>query len=118
MNHRGEVIEKAVRESNIPISRIAKQLKKSRQFVYNIFETPNVPLDLILEIGKIINYDFSSDIKLLRSKTIKENKKNEEETLEYWKNKYIRLLENYNELLIEKSLTSKNEKTKILSRKN
>jgi hypothetical protein len=103
MNHRGEIIEKAIRESNIPITRVAKKLKKSRQFIYNIFDTPNVPLDLVIEIGKIINYDFAKDINLLNAKLTKEIKKNEEQTTDYWKNKYIRLLESYNELLLEKT---------------
>lgn len=107
MNHRGEIIEKAIRESNIPISRIAQKLKKSRQFIYNIFDTPNVPLDLVIEIGKIINYDFSKKIDFLNTKPPKEIKKPEEQTIEYWKNKYIKLLENYNELLLGKTITIK-----------
>jgi hypothetical protein len=103
MNHRGEIIEKAIRESNIPITRVAKKLKKSRQFIYNIFETPNVPLDLVIEIGKIINYDFSKEFTFLNTRAQKEIKKPDEQTAEYWKNKYIKLLENYNELLLGKT---------------
>ena len=91
MNHRGEIIEKASRESNIPITKIAKKLKRSRQFVYNLFETPNVPIDTVLEIGKIINRDFSKELKLSNAKPQKETKKSEENSVEYWKNKYINL---------------------------
>ena len=46
------------------------------------------------------------------TKPPKEIKKPEEQTIEYWKNKYIKLLENYNELLLGKTITIKKSKTK------
>ena len=63
-------------------------------------------IDYILEIGKIIHYDFSEDLKDL--KKFKESAEhfginsNSEDT-EYWKNKYLNLLEKYN-LLLESKL--------------
>jgi predicted transcriptional regulator len=110
--HRGEKIEKAVRASGIPISLLAKKLKLTRRTVYNIFEDPDAEIDIILQIGKIINYDFSKDFpKLIMknyalledpqaeygSKTIKELR----EEVEYWKGKYIHLLEEYNRILLK-----------------
>jgi len=98
--HKGQVIEKAVKESGISITQLAKKIKKSRQSVYNIFETQNVPLDLIIEIGKAIHYDFSKDIKQLKVYSTKTDTViAEEDNAEYWKQKYISLLEEYNQLL-------------------
>lgn len=100
MQHRGEIIEKAVRESGVSISKLAKRMNKSRQYIYNIFTTIDVNPDVILEIGKIIGHDFTSEIQifqLVEEPIVKYNKLNEE--VLYWKNKYIDLLEKYNKLL-------------------
>lgn len=103
MIHKGEIIEKAVRSSGFSISTLAKRLNKSRRHIYNIFENPNVGLELILEIGKIIKYDFTDEIPIFeKSRTntshiVIENKDEEKS----WKDKYFELLEKYNELLTE-----------------
>ncbi len=101
--HKGQVIEKAVKQSGISITQLAKKLRKSRQSVYNIFETQNVPWDLILDIGKAIHYDFSKDFKQLKTYSTKTDPViAEEDNAEYWKQKYILLLEEYNQLLKNK----------------
>lgn len=110
MVHRGEVVEKAVRQSGYSITKLAARMGKSRRHVYNIFENPNVPIDTILEIGKIIHYNFSELFPAVYD--IPEGKENiaehrftyphEEETVDYWRNKYILLLEKYNDLLEKK----------------
>jgi hypothetical protein len=58
MQHRGEIVEKAVRESGFPIAELARRRKKSRRHIYNLFETPILSLDKILQIGEIINVYF------------------------------------------------------------
>ncbi len=110
MVHRGEVVEKAVRQSGYSITKLANRMGKSRRHVYNIFENPNVPIDTILEIGKIIHYNFSELFPAAYD--IQDSKENisehrvgyphEEETVDYWRNKYILLLEKYNDLLEQK----------------
>ena len=35
MEHRGEIIEKAIRNSGIPLTSIARKVGKSRQWVYH-----------------------------------------------------------------------------------
>ncbi|SNR71835.1 hypothetical protein [Flavobacterium sp. ov086] len=104
MQHRGEIIKKAVYKSGFPISELAKRLSKSRRWMYLMFENSNVSLDLILEIGKIIHYDFKEEIKEFNpfQKTITESTTDyqiDESQVEYWKNKYLKLLEEYNQLL-------------------
>lgn len=111
MQHKGEILEKAVRDSGMPLTKLTLRLKKSRRWIYNAFENPNVSIDYILEIGKIIHHDFSDDIielKKYRNMTVamqlEDNSSDSESsnTIEFWKNKYLNLLEKYN-LLLEKN---------------
>ncbi|MBK9330429.1 MAG: hypothetical protein IPM95_14270 [Sphingobacteriales bacterium] len=102
MQHKGEIVEKAVRESGIPISKVAKTLGKNRRWMYHTFKSNNISIDVILEIGKIIHHDFSKDIKGLIKYKLASDQSDEdmENKAEFWKNKYVELLEKYNELLI------------------
>ena len=106
MQHRGEIIRKAVYNSGYTITEIAKSLGKSRKWMYLMFENSNVSLDMVLQIGKIIHYDFTDEIKEFNpssnaSKPYTPYEKEKQDT-EYWKNKYLKLLEEYNELLKKK----------------
>ncbi len=91
--HRGKIIQKAIKESGIKISELSKRLGKSRQFIYDMFEKEVIPLYLVRDIGTIIKYNFSNEIPELPI------------VLEFsekdinWKDKYISLLEEYNNLL-------------------
>lgn len=112
MVHRGEKLEKAIRESGISISSIARRLGKSRKHMYNLFENPQISIDVMLEVGKIIHYDFLKDLEYF-SKTdtsairAAESDEKEYDSVEYWKNKYLKLLEKHNALL-EKLTKQKN----------
>jgi len=115
MQHRGEIIRKAVTGSGISITVLAKRLNKSRRTIYNIFDSNNVSLELILEIGRIIHHDFSAQIKELKRydgltdvSVVQDDEK--KYGAEYWKTKYYELLERHNALL-EKE-TSKPVKAK------
>ena len=109
MQHKGEIIEKAVRESGHSITKLAQKMGKSRRWVYQIFDSAVVPIDYIMEIGKIIHYDFSQDIKGIKlyvndmpPSGVKEGRftgKTGSDEAEYWKEKYMTLLEKYNDLL-------------------
>lgn len=109
MVHRGEIIKNAVDESGYSVTSLAKKLHKSRRWMYYIFEKPNVSIDVVIEIGKIIHYDFSQDIKLYSPPSTRDQFANEsrvfnsatEESI-YWKEMYYELLEKYNVLLEEK----------------
>jgi hypothetical protein len=104
MQHRGEILQKAVRKSGIPLSKVARLVGKSRTWLYNQFESQDVGLDVLLEIGKVIHYDFTTDIDELNriSQLAGAGLADEDaeqypaETAEYWKNKYLQLLEEFN----------------------
>lgn len=109
MVHRGEIIKNAVQESGYSVTTLARKMKKSRRWMYYIFDKPNVSIDVVIEIGKIIHYDFSKDIKLYMptstsTQYAQESRvfdTNTEEAL-YWKEMYYSLLEKYNTLLEQK----------------
>jgi predicted transcriptional regulator len=102
MIHRGEIVEQAVRNSGLAITKIAQKLGKSRRWMYLMFDNPKVDYETILKIGTIINYDFSDEIKYMpmmvtdSPKTAYEKTDN---TVDYWKEKYFKLLEEHHELL-------------------
>lgn len=104
MEHRGEIVKEAVYKSGYPITELAKRLSKSRRWIYLAFENANLSLDIVLQIGKIIHYDFKDELKGFTSyqnDSIESafDYQNDEANPDYWKNKYLKLLEEYNELL-------------------
>lgn len=102
MQHRGEIVKRAIRQSGYPISAIAKRLGRSRRWMYLMFDNTQIDLETVIAIGNIIHHDFSDEIKELSGLnpniTDPENTYNNQ-TKEYWKNKYLKLLEDYNDLL-------------------
>jgi predicted transcriptional regulator len=102
MQHRGEIIKEAVYKSGFPITALAKRMGKSRRWVYLLFENPTVPIDTVLQIGSIIHYDFSEEIETLKPYVVNDTPLSYSKEEGYWKNKYLKLLEEYNELLKKK----------------
>jgi len=109
--HRGEILEQAIRSSNMSLSVISKKIHKSRQYLYNLFENPNIQLDILIEIGEIIHYDFSKNVQEL--KTVNNTSDEIDSTANYWKDRYLELLEKYNSLL-EQSLISKSKENQTV----
>lgn len=122
MVHRGEIVEKVVRDSGYPIAKIAKRLGKSRRHVYNIFDNNKLNWDIVQQIGHIINHDFAKEFPELRNvppsastpaaappvvqeargRYVSKDRVEMEEyktELDDIKAKYIELLEKYNALL-------------------
>jgi predicted transcriptional regulator len=113
MKHRGEIVEKAVRQSGYSITQLAKRIGKSRRHVYNLFENPQLAIEVVIEIGRVIHHDFTLEIDELKRYQISSHNETvqeihsgylkPEETVDFWKNKYLLLLEKYNGLLEKKS---------------
>ena len=117
-------MEKAVRESGYSITRLAEKMEVSRRHVYNLFESDKIDWDVIVQIGTIIKYDFSKDFKELvqfgpishvndpagayirgvkgKLQPAKMGPKELALEVSYWKNRYIELLEKYNDALLSK----------------
>lgn len=106
MQHRGEIVKKAVHQSGYSITKLAIKLGKSRRWMYQMFDNSSVSLDLVLQIGEIIHYDFSDEIREFKKSALIESRVTNyispENTVEFWKDKYLKLLEEYNALLLSK----------------
>lgn len=103
----GEIVEHVIRRNNISISELSRRLRVSRRSIYNWFTQKNLSYDIILQIGEVLDYDFSSDFpdKLNGRGTNSPHiykgdfQLNElQNSANYWRNKYINLLEKYNEV--------------------
>lgn len=111
ISNKGDVIERIVR-TKIGISELSRILHVSRTSIYNWFEHGHLSLETICKIGQAINYDFSREFpedfaKGRNHVSAEPNSGNEskiencESSVRYWMNKYISLLEKYNEILTE-----------------
>lgn len=92
--HRGQIVKKAVYDSGMNISELSRRIGKSRRFIYIMFDKEDMPLHYIREIGKAIQYDFFEDTK--KENTDLPHLYQKEQ---YWKDKYLNLLEEHNNLL-------------------
>jgi hypothetical protein len=110
-SNKGDVIERIVR-TKIGISELSRILHVSRTSIYNWFEHGHLNLETICKIGQAINHDFANEFpeefakgqNQISTAHISENETNNEScerSVHYWMNKYITLLEKYNELLTE-----------------
>lgn len=108
--HHGQIIEKVIRRNGYSISELARLTKVNRRSVYNWFNQRNLKSDIIYRIGSVLNYDFSNEfpdlfinahsgepIPVIKANFDAIDGRNDL----YWKDKYIQLLEKYNDLLIK-----------------
>lgn len=103
--HKGEIIEKVIRDSGVPIAEVARRLNISRKTMYNFFDKKNLDNDALIKIGKVIHVDLSNSFpqlfERLEEYPLPDLTKLREE-VDHWKNKYIELLEEHNNLLRKK----------------
>jgi hypothetical protein len=91
--HRGQALKKAVYDSGIKIAELARQLGKSRRFIYLMFDKKDLPIHLMRSVCEAIRHPFTRDM-------FEEKLEVEEELFkDYWKDKYLKLLEEHNGLL-------------------
>lgn len=109
----GQVIEHTVRADHVGISELSRKLHVSRRTIYNWFNQKTLSLDIICKIGSAIHHDFSKEFPDDFARLNQENGYDERafmtpdagangtysNSVSYWMNKYIKLLEKYNELL-------------------
>jgi AcrR family transcriptional regulator len=107
--HYGEIVEYYVRKKGVSITELAAGLNVNRRSVYNYFQNKYLKIDIIFNIGVLIRHDFSSEFpELFTSEEFdRKTMQNVNNDLvvdpnsdeEKWKDKYIQLLEVYNETL-------------------
>lgn len=104
MVHRGQLVEKIVRKSGYSLTKLAGKLGVSRNTLYNRFANANLTYQFIIEVGKVIYYDFTVDFpemkeELKGDRAIEPNGEDKAAALWRVEGKYAQLLEKYNKLL-------------------
>ena len=109
--HTGAIVERVVRRSGLSITELARRIHVNRRSVYNWFEQKTLKLDIIQKIGCVLGHDFSvefpeyfdkgelTQMKRLIDTPMEDSSPAQGENVYFWMNKYITLLEKYNELL-------------------
>lgn len=127
--HVGNVLEQVLRMERIGISELSRKLKVSRRTIYNWFEQENLDLQIILEVGDIIGHDFTVELPESLARNNRhflgaedtspgKNTELDNNSVYFWMNKYISLLEKYNELLNLISENSSSSSNKNMKGKN
>ncbi|MDR6944304.1 hypothetical protein [Mucilaginibacter pocheonensis] len=113
--HYGQIVEYRVRKNGYCISDLGRCMNVNRRSIYNWFNQKQLKRDVIFRIGCIIRHDFTQEFpELFESDDFKVIYQVPELPLRYgsnfdyteqecWKNKYLLLLEKYNEMLLQKT---------------
>ena len=123
MSHQGEILQEAIKNSGISITRIVDELGITRPTIYRKFKDETVDYSFVKRVGDIINHDFSNDFTSLQqatlpfvTNTVRNNPSSSvtprvttpqnadadpSRQLLLLQAKYIALLEAYNELLLK-----------------
>ena len=123
MPHQGEILQEAIKNSGISITRIVEEMGITRPTIYRKFKEETVDYSFVTRVGEIINHDFSNDFTSLQQSslsfvtssvktivtsgvtprvTVAQNTDSDpSKQLFALQSKYIALLEAYNELLLK-----------------
>lgn len=116
----GQVLERVVRRDRMGISELSRKLNVSRRTIYNWFDQKSLNPEIIWKVGTVIGHDFSVELPETFAKNshyinealdahTEDQAKGDPNSVYFWMNKYIKLLEKYNEILshnnIEKSVS-------------
>jgi len=111
MSHRGEILEKIFKDTGLKVTPIARKMGIDRGTIYRHFNEADLSIDYIVKYGKAMKIDMqkyfpevvdivsNEDGHLLFEKPSYAELEN---AVNHWKDKYIQLLERYNDLLLEK----------------
>ena len=123
MPHQGKILQDAIKNSGISITRIVEELGITRPTIYRKFKEETLDYGFVKQVGEIITHDFSQDFTSLqqavlpfvsvtpsvsvtsgvtqRSAPLQMNDNDPTKQLMALQVKYIALLEAYNELLLK-----------------
>jgi DNA-binding Lrp family transcriptional regulator len=123
MPHQGEILQEAIKNSGISITRIVEELGITRPTIYRKFKEETVDYNIVKRIGEIINHDFSNDFTVVQQSVLSfvtqqaktpvtstvtprvtsslNAESDPAKQLLLLQAKYISLLEAYNELLLK-----------------
>jgi AcrR family transcriptional regulator len=123
MPHQGQILQEAIKNSGISITRIVDELGITRPTIYRKFKDETLDYGFVTRIGDIIGHDFSNDFTVLQqsslsfvtqpvvsiplqsvtTRTVTSQPVEQDCTKQLLalQTKYISLLEAYNELLLK-----------------
>ena len=123
MPHQGGILQEAIKNSGISITRIVDELGITRPTIYRKFKEETIDYSFVKKVGEIINHDFSNDFTVAQQSSLSfvtNNVRNAvspvvtprvtlaqtvdadpSRQLLLLQSKYIALLEAYNELLLK-----------------
>ena len=123
MPHQGQILQEAIKNSGISITRIVDELGITRPTIYRKFKDETLDYAFVTRVGEIIGHDFSNDFTSLqqsvlpfvtpvvasaslqpvtsKSVTPLVTEQDYAKQLMVLQTKYIALLEAYNELLLK-----------------
>ncbi|MGV8878827.1 MAG: helix-turn-helix domain-containing protein [Sphingobacteriaceae bacterium] len=116
--HNGEIIERLVRRNGVSISELARRIHVNRRSIYNWFNKKTLKLDVIIKIGNVIGCDFSKEfpdvfspeefamMNGLREYNEEKPVLEPKQSTQFWIDKYVALLEEYNQLLLKQTYRS------------
>lgn len=61
MTHQGEILQEAIKNSGISISRIVQELGITRPTIYRKFKDATLDYNFVKRVGEIIQHDFTND---------------------------------------------------------
>jgi len=60
--HIGKIIRKKLAEKSMTVTEFADRIHKERTTVYDIFERKSIDTELLIEISKVLDYDFLHNV--------------------------------------------------------
>jgi hypothetical protein len=123
MAHQGEILQEAIKNSGISISRLVQELGITRPTIYRKFKEATLDYSFVKRVGELIQYDFTQEFDTpvqsqlpftpshvtssvtpappIRAVSLQSVDQDCTKSLLALQAKYIALLEAYNELLLK-----------------
>ncbi len=70
MPHQGEIVQEAIKNSGISITRIVEELGITRPTIYRKFKDDTLDVSFVRKIGEIIGHDFAQDFTMPEQHTL------------------------------------------------
>jgi len=70
MAHQGEILQEAIKNSGISITRIVEELGITRPTIYRKFKDETLDGNFVRTVGQIIGHDFANDFTLSQQSTL------------------------------------------------
>jgi AcrR family transcriptional regulator len=106
-SHRGDILKKAVKKSDLSIRQTAKRAGYSRSSYYNHIEDAELAFEILEQYGKALHYDFTDEFPQMNKYLFEDPSAHYAVALtfeeavrqrDHWREKYYRLLEQFHKL--------------------